>query len=721
MNVSGTLKKTKFLSEETGFCVLQFTKDDGTSFIAKGKMGHQYSGYKLDMIGRWVPNPKGGGQVFEVSHYTVQQPETEEGIYLFLTSGIFKGISKKIARALVDEYGEKTLSLMSSDINVVMTVGGVGPATFIKIRNSYQDAKPKQERVFELMNTYGFIFTEATAIVERFPENALNIIKNAPYSMCRRLDKIPFVKFDQIIIASGRDITDPQRIREVILHQLKNCYREGHTLLTRNEVMSAASRYLKIDYYLIENELQYLIDKRRLFVSSSPRGDLLQSRWFYSTEKEIANRLSIIESTPAEKALTFNPDDPRLENLKQHQRRAIVAPFYSKVSIITGRPGAGKTTLLRTLLDLLEDQNLSVLAVSPTGKAAQRLREVTSRDCSTIHRALGATHLSDEFLFNDLRTLDVDVILVDETSMLDTSILKALLRAAAFTTRIVLIGDVEQLPSVGPGAVFRDLIDSKCFAVYWLTQVLRITKADGSLPTPLAVSNGVREGKFINPPNDDEWAFYPTLNNNQTIEKVREVIANLRAEGVGYNDVQVFAPVNEGDMGVNTLNYVVKQCFYPDGKNEIEVDDKVMQRENNYDLDVYNGDIGIVREIYSETLNAKKRSADDPVMLAEMGTKLVEYTKKDLYHLTLAYTITGHKSQGSEYPHVIIVIPDNHIMMMDRYWFYTLITRCQKKAHVIGNMKVIQQTVKSRRSHERRTLLMEKLHKFLPQTGIEHK
>ena len=326
-----------------------------------------------------------------------------------------------------------------------------------------------------------------------------------------------------------------------------------------------------------------------------------------------------------------------------------------------------------------------------------------------------------DFLFNDLRTLDVDVILVDETSMLDTSILKALLRAAAFTTRIVLIGDVEQLPSVGPGAVFRDLIDSKCFAVYWLTQVLRITKADGSLPTPLAVSNGVREGKFINPPNDDEWAFYPTLNNNQTIEKVREVIANLRAEGVGYNDVQVFAPVNEGDMGVNTLNYVVKQCFYPDGKNEIEVDDKVMQRENNYDLDVYNGDIGIVREIYSETLNAKKRSADDPVMLAEMGTKLVEYTKKDLYHLTLAYTITGHKSQGSEYPHVIIVIPDNHIMMMDRYWFYTLITRCQKKAHVIGNMKVIQQTVKSRRSHERRTLLMEKLHKFLPQTGIEHK
>lgn len=169
------------------------------------------------------------------------------------------------------------------------------------------------------------------------------------------------------------------------------------------------------------------------------------------------------------------------------------------------------------------------------------------------------------------------------------------------------------------------------------------------------------------------------MNNNQTIEKVREVIANLRAEGVGYNDVQVFAPVNEGDMGVNTLNYVVKQCFYPDGKNEIEVDDKVMQRENNYDLDVYNGDIGIVREIYSETLNAKKRSADDPVMLAEMGTKLVEYTKKDLYHLTLAYTITGHKSQGSEYPHVIIVIPDNHIMMMDRYWSTRSLPDARKK------------------------------------------
>lgn len=718
MNLTGTIRAVKFLNELTSYSVIELVKDDDTRFIAKGKLGPLQPGYHLSMNGRWVANERGAGEVFEVDNYTVTPPDTKEGIYLFLTAGLFKGMTKRIARALVDQYKEKTIRLLDGDINILLTVPGVGSKTFMKIRDSYQDAKPQQERLFEIINTYRFSFAEALAIVSKFQESSLEILRKAPYSMCRRLEKIPFVRFDQVIMAQGRNPHDPQRIRETIHHQMKQCYRDGHTLMNYHEVMTMAMRYLSMDKYLIENELRFLIDKRRLFVSESPAGLVLQSQWFYTAEKEIANRLSLINSTAAEKELVFDEKDPRLGKLKSHQRRAVVAPFHHKVSIVTGRPGAGKTTLLRTMLDLLESQNISVLAVSPTGKAAQRLREVTSRDCSTIHRALGATHESDEFLFNDLRPLDVDVVVVDETSMLDTSILRALLRAIRPTTRLVLIGDVEQLPSVGPGAVYRDLIDSNCFAVYWLTEVLRITKADGSLPTPLLVANGIREGKFLMPPNDNEWAFYPTENNVHATETLKQVIKSLVSQSLSYTDIQVFAAVNNDEMGVDKLNQLVKSCFFPGGKSEIEVGDKIMQRENNYDLGVFNGDIGMVKEIYDP---ATLTSKDSPVMLADMSGRLVEYTKKDMYNLSMAYTISGHKSQGSEYPHVIIVIPDQHFSLMDRYWLYTLVTRCQVKAHLIGNPKVIDRIVKSRKSHERKTLLLQKARQFSPILNEIHK
>jgi exodeoxyribonuclease V alpha subunit len=716
--IEGTIKKTKFINELTNWCVIDFIDDEGAKFIAKGNMGPQYPGYKLQLSGRWIPNPKGGGHIFDVNHFTVMPPASTEGIYLFLTSGLFKGMTKNIAKSLVDLYKDNTLKLLDADINVLTTVPGVGAKTFIKIRDAYQDSKPQQDRLFQIMQDYNFTFTEALVIVEKFPENALKVLARSPYSMCWKLDKIPFVRFDQVMMAKGKDHVDPQRIREVILHQMKACFRDGHTVMGKREVLHASLAYLNIDRYLVENELQYLIDKRRLFLCDSKSGAVLQSKWFYTAEKEIANRLNLIANTKSEKALSFDEDDERLHILKAHQRRAIVAPFKHKVSIITGRPGSGKTTLLRTMIDMLESQNLTILAVSPTGKAAQRLMEVTGRDCSTIHRALGATHLSDEFMFNDLNPLDVDVILLDETSMLDTTILRALLRAVPFTTRLVLIGDVEQLPSVGPGAVYRDLIQSQCFPVYWLTQVLRITKKDGSLPTPLLVSNGIRDGKFINPPNDEEWAYHPTKNNNETVKKIKEVVEQLSIEGLDYSQIQVFSPVNNDDLGVEKLNHIVKKCFFPDSLNEIEVGDKVMQRENNYDLNVFNGNIGVVKEFYEME---KRASKDDPVMLANMSGKLIEYTKKDLYHLTLAYAITGHKSQGSEYPHVIIVIPDHYYTLMDRYWLYTLVTRCQVKVHLIGNPNVINQTVRSRRSHQRDTLLMDKIRKFMPHLGEEYK
>ncbi|MEG3765092.1 AAA family ATPase [Alteromonas sp. 14N.309.X.WAT.G.H12] len=713
MNRSGVVKKVKWLNEKNDFAVIEMLDTQtGKRFIAVGKMGPQYAGHKLNMVGKEVPNPRGGGMNFEVHHYEVMPPDTAEGIYLFLASGIFKGITKRIARYLVDTYKEQTLTLLNHDINILTMVPGVGVKTFIKIRESYQDALPQQEKMTILQNRYRFTFTESLSIIKQAPENALLILERAPYSLYRKIsNKVNFVLFDRAILGQGWSPLDPVRIREVIMHQMKSGSNDGHTLNSYQSVLKNALGYLNIDKYLVENEINYMIERRRIYVTETQRGPLLQSQWFYAAEKEIANRLSLLIEMPAEKELSFDASDERLLKLKSHQRRAVVAPFKHKVSIITGRPGAGKTTLLRTILDLIEDQNLNVLAISPTGKASQRLREVTGRECSTIHRALGATHQSDEFLFNDINPLSVDVVLVDEMSMLDTLIFRSLLRAIPQAARLIMIGDVEQLPSVQAGAVFRDLIDSNTLPVYWLTEVLRIKKEDGTLPTPLHISNGIREGKFYDVPNDDEWSYYPTRNDDESRERLTGLIGELKSQGLSFQDVQVFSPTNKGSLGVAELNGIVKSCFKPHGQNHIEENDKIMQTVNDYDMDVYNGDVGIVRSVYDED---ERVSKDDPVMLADMTGRLVEYTKKDLYNLTLAYAISGHKSQGSEYPHVIIMIPEHHFSLMDRYWLYTLVTRCQVKAHMIGNDRVIKKIVKSRRSHQRNTLLKEQIWRFIP-------
>lgn len=720
MNREGVVKKVKWLNEGNDFSVIEMIDTQtAKKFIAIGNMGPQYPGHKLKMVGVEEPNPRGGGKNFKVTHYEVMPPDTVDGIYLFLSSGIFKGLTKKIARSLVDMYKEETLNLLNLDINILTTAEGVGVKTFNKIRNSFQDAAPQQERMAVLQNKYKFTFTESLAILKQAPERALDILEKAPYSLYRKVsNKVNFVLFDRAIVGHGWPINDPSRIREVIMHQMKGGSNDGHTVIPYRTVLNDAVSYLRIDRYLVEQELEYMIERRRVYMTGSPKGNLLQSQWFYSAEKEIANRLSLLMETSTEKQLNFNPEDERLNKLKTHQRRAVVAPFKHKVSVITGRPGAGKTTLLRTILDLVEEQNLSALAISPTGKAAQRLREVTSRDCSTIHRALGATHLSDEFMFNDINPLDIDIVIVDEMSMLDTLIFRSLLRAIPLTARLIMIGDVEQLPSVKAGAVFRDVIDSKTIPVYWLTEVLRITKADGSLPTPLHMSNGIREGKFYNVPNDDEWSFQPATTDDEIRAILKSTIENLKSQGLTQNDVQIFSPTNNGSLGVAELNGIAKKCFWPNGASHIERNDKVMQTVNDYDLDVYNGDVGIVKEFYSDEVRLSK---DDPVLLVDMTGRMVEYQKKDLYNLLLAYAISGHKSQGSEYPHVIIVIPEHHFSLMDRYWFYTLVTRCQVKVHLVGNEKVIKQVVKSRRSHERETLLKEQMWRFMAITNEIYK
>lgn len=710
MSVIGTVKKVKFLNELSNWCVIQFIDDAGQKFMAKGNMGALYPGYKLRLIGAWENNTKGGGQVLQVNSFQIMPPEKSEGIYLFLTSGLFKGMTKKIARSLVELYGDKALSYLDRNINILLTLPGVGSKTFMKIKDSYQESRPKQELIFTLINDYKFSFTESLIIAEAIPEHTLSVLERAPYSVYFKLNKIPFSRYDQVIVSRGFPALDPQRVREVIQHQLKSSYNEGHTVMPYEAVARASVRYLRCDRYIVENEINYLLGKRKLHKSDHAR-PYLQSKWMYIAEKEIANRLSLITSTPPMKPLVFDPNNPALSGLKSHQRRAIVAPFEHKVSVITGRPGAGKTTLLRTMLLLLEEQNLSFIAVSPTGKAAQRLREVTGRECSTVHRALGATHLQDEFLYNDLNPLNYDVVLVDEMSMLDTNVMRSLLRAVPYSSRVVLIGDVEQLPSVGVGAVFRDLINSKCIPVYWLTEVLRITKKDGSLPTPLLAANYVREGRFLDIPDDEEWVFAKTLNNQETKENIKAILMSLIKEGVGRDDIQIFAPTNNDELGVGELNQLAKKCFNPAGHEFIEKGDKVIQLKNDYDLDVYNGDIGNVIEVFG---NPAKMKADDKALSVEMNGKHVEFQKRALSRLSLADAITGHKSQGSEYPYVIIAIPDHYYSMMDRYWLYTLITRCQKKVFLVGNEKVIKETIKNRGSHLRVTLLKDQMQRFLP-------
>tara|TARA_B100000809_G_scaffold266306_1_gene328401 strand:+ start:285 stop:2426 length:2142 start_codon:yes stop_codon:yes gene_type:complete len=708
-NMTGTVRKLKFYNEVSDWSVIQLKAPDGKLFIATGNMGAPNLGYELELAGQWIANPHGGKEQFKVSVSKVQPPSSEEGIFLFLTSGIFKGLTKKIGRGLIDAFGKKTLGILDTDINVLNMIEGVGPRKFIQIRDSYKETKPQQEKVWHLMAAYKFSFAESLDIVNTFPQNTLALLEKSPYSLHRQLYKIPFVGFDRLILAYGHAKDDPQRVRGVLQYYMKANYGAGHTVTSRQQLVTISIRYSQLDTYTVEKELNWLISRKWIFEFFKFGRPVLQSKWLYLAEKEIATRLDLIDKTSAEKEIFFDDTYPSLDHLKPQQRIAVSAPFRNKVSIVTGKPGTGKTTLLRTMLDLLEGQNLTVMTCTPTGKAAQRMREVTGRDSMTIHRALGATHKSDEYVYNDINPLDVDVVLVDEMSMVDTPLLRALLRAIPFATRIVLIGDPNQLPSVGVGAIFRDLINSGCIHVDRLTQVLRITKDDGSIPTPLQFADLVLEGKFIPPENDEEWEHVPTKNNTETKHKVLDIVSGLIKQGKGYNDIQVFSPVNEDEVGVSELNAIVKDCFFPGADSSvIQVGDKVMQRENNYTQNVYNGDVGIVREI-----NHDVTDPEGVYLVLEKGSDRVEYTKKEAYNLQLSYTITGHKSQGSEYPVIIIVIPDHYFGLMDRYWLYTLVTRCQAKAYLVGVPGVTQKTITSKTSHLRKTLLVDRLQQYM--------
>jgi len=708
--ITGTVRKLKFHNEITDWSVVQLKSPTGDLFYATGSMGAPEFGYELELTGRWVLSPHGGKEQFEVHRSSVKPPSSEEGIYLFLTSGMFKGLTKKIGRALVDAFGKKTLGILDTDINVLNMIEGVGPGKFIQIRDSYQETKPQQEKVWFLMEKYQFSFPESLMIVNEFPQGTIKLIEKAPYSMYRRLQKIPFVRFDRIIIGRNHPVDDPQRIREVLQYYMKGNYQAGHTITSREQLMTMAIRYTRLSAYAIEKELNWLVERKWLFEFFQYNRPVLQARWLYVAEKEIATRLDLINQTSAEKEIFFDDTSASLDHLKPQQRLAVSAPFKHKASIVTGKPGTGKTTLLKTMLDLLEGQNLKVLTCTPTGKAAQRMREVTGRDSKTIHRALGATHQADEFIFNDVNPFEDDVVLVDEMSMIDTPLFRSLLRAIPYTARIVLIGDPNQLPSVGVGAVFRDLINSKTLPVYRLTQVLRISKEDGSIPTPLQIADASLEGKFNPPPSDDEWEYVPTRNNMESKQAVLDIVHKLKRQGLGYHDIQVFSPVNEDDVGVNKLNELVKSCFFLDSAARFEVGDKVMQRENNYDQEVFNGDVGVITEIREEVVDQ-----EDIYMTVDKDGETVEYTRKEVYNLQLAYAITGHKSQGSEYPYIIMVIPDHYFALMDRYWFYTLITRCQKKAYLVGVDGVVRKTIKAKTSHLRKTLLVDRLRQYIRQ------
>lgn len=707
--VFGTVKKVKYHNEISDWAVIELKTQHGDRFIAKGNLGALLEGYHLELSGKWVASPHGGSQQFDASAYKVSPPSTEEGVYLFLTSGLFKGLSKKIGRSLVDMFGARALDHLDADINVLNLVDGVGPRKFIQIRDSYKETKPQQEKIFTLISEYQFSFKESLEIVTAYPKNTISLMERSPYSVYKGVSKIPFVRYDKRIMQKGYPQDSEFRIREVINHYMKSNYGKGHTVTSQAQLIENVCKYTRLDRYVVQAQIDWLLQKKRLWSFMLGNTPVFQMKWLYQCEKEIATRLSYMMDTPASKELIFDDTDERLSILKEQQRAAVEAPFTHKVSIIKGKPGTGKTTLLRTMLDLLEAQNAVVLTCSPTGKASQRLREVTGRHCDTIHRTLGASYESDEFKFDDTSPLVCDVMLIDETSMLDTPLMRSILRALPFSCRLVLIGDPDQLPSVNMGAVFSNLIDSNTIPVYQLSQVLRITKEDGSIPTPLAMAESVLSGVFASPKNDDEWLYINTASNVQSEQALLNLIRKMKSKGLSYHDVQVFSPVNDDDLGVNALNRIVKNAFTPGAEEGLLVGDKVIQTQNNYDLNSFNGDVGIVKEIDVEA------TGEEPYMVVDMNGKDIEYGKKDAYQLDLAYSISGHKSQGSEYPYTIIMIPDHYYALMDRYWLNTLITRCQKHCTVIGPQGVLDKTALSRISHQRKTLLVQQLRYFLKQ------
>lgn len=718
--ICGTVDTIIFASQDNRFTVLKLSPEKLSTQITVTLNGiAPLIGQLLEIEGEWVKHPK-FGQQFKATTYKTVAPTEISGIEKFLASGAINGIGPAMAKKIVAEFGEKTLEIIAKSPNELLKVPGIGKKTAEKISTSYLEQSELTEIMVWLEN-HGISNTYAGKIFAKYGSFAIDIMEKDIYRLFQDIEGIGFLTADKLAFNLGIQREDKRRIISGIDYALMQLCNNGHCCIPEMALVDKTAKILQVNNQIIFTILKERINNGSLNTEVVGGETLIYPPYLYYAEKKVATRLLQLQQATeplSEDNLSLFIKVWEKDNqiqLAQKQKGAIKACLHHGVLVLTGGPGTGKTTVIKGILSILKAQGLKIRLAAPTGRAAKRLSETTGQKALTIHRLLEANNLAQDdnlqlgFSKDIDDQLDADVIILDEVSMVDIVLMHHFLNAVPDGCRIILVGDTDQLPAVGPGSVLKDIIRSQKIPAIRLDEIFRQAQ------TSMIIQNAhiINAGRLPDLRKQySDFVFYELNDDTSITQKILDLCTkDLPHEGFDVlKDVQVLSPMHRFLCGVENLNLMLQERLNPK-KNQDElkyssqtfrVGDKVMHIRNNYQKNVFNGDIGFIQDINNEKLTV------------DYFDHIVTYEKNELNELTLAYASSVHKSQGSEYKVVIIPLSTSHYIMLQRNLLYTAITRAKQKVIIIGSKKALMTAIQSNRTQKRYTLLAERLaHKLI--------
>lgn len=708
--LEGTVERFSFRSAETGFAVARFSPDDGSPAISiVGQLAQLAEGQHVRISGARRAHAKFGPQI-EVEVCEAALPQSPAGIVSYLSSSLVKGVGPATAERIVAAFGADTLRVIEEEPERLREVKGLGTKRIAELVTAVRSQRDVQE-VMVFLRTHGLGQALAVRIVKRFGRNASALIQADPYRLADEVVGVGFKTADQLAARLGIEREAPARIDAGLLHVLGLAAREGHAFLRDDDIAARTAALLAIDETPIRARLPELERQGRVVRERIGDTEAIYPLALRAAERGVADAILALLRTPgigSSVAVDGAIEDFAAETglaLPDAQRAAVARAFASPFSVITGGPGVGKTTIVRAIATTCARHDLVLLLAAPTGRAAKRLAESTGQVASTIHRLLEWQAGVNRFQRDAEHPLEGDLLVVDECSMLDVQLAYQLFRAVPPGMRVVLVGDVDQLPSIGPGRVLADLIDCGCIPVTRLSTIFR----QGAGSRIVRAAHAVLAGELPRGGGEgDDFFFVEAKSAAHCRELVLELVTTRIPRRFGLDpltDVQVLCPMYRGDAGADALNVELQARLNPRG-DEIQrgsklfrVGDKVLQVRNDYDLDVFNGDVGRVTAV----------DRADAVLRVRFDEREVEYPFADLDQLVPAYAITVHRAQGSEYPAVIVPLLTEHYVMLRRNLFYTAITRGRQLVVVVGARKALELAVRTSGEDARNSGLAERL------------
>jgi exodeoxyribonuclease V alpha subunit len=713
--LSGSIERVTFHSEESGFCVLRVKVQGNRDLVTVvGSTASVTPGEYIEALGHWV-NDREHGLQLKADFLKVVPPSTLEGIEKYLGSGMVKGIGPHFAKKLVQAFGEAVFEIIEDTPERLESLEGIGRKRRERIVSAWAEQKAIRE-IMVFLQSHGVGTSRAVRIYRTYGDEAIARVTENPYRLALDIWGIGFKTADTIAQKLGIPRDSLLRAQAGVRHALQVWSEQGHCAAPRDKLVRMAVELLDIPEATLEAAIGAELDAENLTGEPTDAGEWLYLTPMYRAETGCANHVRRLldgerpwGSIDADKAIPWVEGKTGL-TLSDSQRAAVATVLKSKVSIITGGPGVGKTTLVNSLLRILRAKRVNVLLCAPTGRAAKRLTETTGIEAKTVHRLLEFDPKEFKFKRNEASPLDTDLLVIDEASMMDVVLTNQLLKAVPDRAGLLVVGDVDQLPSVGPGAVLADFIDSSAVPTVRLTEIFRQAQESRIIVNAHRINRGELPEA---PPKGEDSDFYlieadsPEDVFKKLVQTVIERIP-LRFGFHAVDDVQVLTPMNRGGLGVRALNVELQQRLNGPAEPKVQKfgttfapGDKVIQRVNNYDREVFNGDIGRITGI----------DLEDSSVAVDFDGRAVSYDLSELDELSLAYAASIHKSQGSEYPVVVIPLALQHYLLLERNLLYTAVTRGKKLVVVIAEPKALRLAVRNRKAAKRLTRLAERLGK----------